>query len=683
VTVSKANTAVPAKHAATLKYRPDIDGLRAVAVLAVVAFHAFPDWLPGGFIGVDIFFVISGYLISSIIFEQVKGGNFSIANFYARRIKRIFPALIIILLFCAGVGWLILFPHEYKQLGKHIAAGAGFSSNFILWREAGYFDVSAESKPLLHLWSLGIEEQFYFVWPAAIYLCWKWRLNMWWVMLTFLVASFAINIAFLDSKPVATFYLPFTRFWELLIGAVLAHIGQRQASGSGTGPAEGSSVRAALSRLMSEGSHANLRATVGVALIVASLALLNPHVAFPGWWALLPAIGAYLVISAGSKAWINRNILAHRVLVWFGLISFPLYLWHWPPLAFAHIVESARPGVATRLAAIAASIFLAWLTFELVEKRLRFRGGAERPLFAACFGVLLLGAAAWFGFLDPRHNSREIKAVAEAIADWEFPPPSFNRLEYDGHRFYSAKGAAGKGVLYTGDSGVQQYAPRIEYLMSKAPQTTKSATFATTGGCPPIPGVSRDRVNTCQDSLAAAYRLAKTDEFGTVVIGACWYCYLYADVDPESTNDYYLAKEGKRQYLKTNAGADQAIEAFADFVKSIAAYKKVFVVLSSPVGDAINPRNLLNGTRFTGFESRRSAGLSHSEFDAKFGAINERLRRAAIDAGAIIIDPMIDMCKDGVCSALTEDGSPIYSDGVHIRTSHVRKSASFIDVTMY
>ena len=148
-------------HLSHPKYRPDIDGLRAIAVLAVVAFHAFPNWIKGGFIGVDVFFVISGYLISTIIFENLDKGTFRFSQFYARRIKRIFPALLLVLIACFAFGWLALLADEYKQLGKHIAAGAGFISNFILWNESGYFDNSAESKPLLHLWSLGIEERGY------------------------------------------------------------------------------------------------------------------------------------------------------------------------------------------------------------------------------------------------------------------------------------------------------------------------------------------------------------------------------------------------------------------------------------------------------------------------------------------------------------------------------------------
>ena len=161
------------QHLLHPKYRPDIDGLRAIAVLSVVGFHAFPSWVNGGFIGVDVFFVISGFLISGIIYENLDKGEFTFREFYARRIRRIFPALIVVMTACFAFGWFSLLADEYKQLGKHIAGGATFISNLLLWQESGYFDNSAETKPLLHLWSLGIEEQFYIIWPLLLWLTWK------------------------------------------------------------------------------------------------------------------------------------------------------------------------------------------------------------------------------------------------------------------------------------------------------------------------------------------------------------------------------------------------------------------------------------------------------------------------------------------------------------------------------
>ena len=657
--------------AAPLKYRPDIDGLRAVAVLSVIAYHAFPDWFPGGFVGVDIFFVISGFLITSIILEQVREGTFTIGRFYARRVKRIFPALIVILLFCIVFGWAVLLPHEYSQLGKHIAAGAGFSSNFLLWREAGYFDVSADTKPLLHLWSLGIEEQFYFFWPAAIYWAWKKRVSVLGTTLVLLLGSFALNIAFLGPKSVATFYMPFTRVWELLIGAVLAYLGQSAQMASPLRPSG-----------PSEPWIANARAWAGVGLLAAAWALLHKNAPFPGWWALLPALGALLLIWAGTGAWINRIFLSHPTMVWFGLISFPLYLWHWPLLAFANVIEAARPALGLRVIAVVASVLLAWLTYVAIEKRLRFRSGAEWPLFAGCAVILLVGLGVWQGVLDPRHNSREIKSVAAAIADWNYPPASFERLEYGGQRFFAKQGGLPGKVVFVGDSIVEQYAPRVEHLLTDERASTKSAVFGATGGCPPIPGVLLDRTKECQPRLAAAQQLAEAPDVDTVVLGACWYCYFHADVRAIPGNEYFILKDGMPHLLLSPQGQDLAMGAFAEFLTSLATKKKVFVILSSPAGDGVNPSYLLAGSRFGTLRYKESTGFTKSEFDSEFGAFNARLRKLALASGATVIDPMPAMCNGGVCSALAPDGSPMYADGVHIRSSYVRRFASFIDVTM-
>ena len=196
---------------ARLSYRPDIDGLRGIAVLSVVGYHAFPSRVRGGFAGVDVFFVISGYLISSIILSSLARQRFSLGEFYMRRIRRIFPALLLVLAACTIAGWFTLMPGEYKQLGRHVAGGAGFVSNFVLWREAGYFDPAARLKPLLHLWSLGIEEQFYLVWPALVYLVWKQR-KLGWALASVVLISFAFNIRTTSLDVVAAYYSPITRF---------------------------------------------------------------------------------------------------------------------------------------------------------------------------------------------------------------------------------------------------------------------------------------------------------------------------------------------------------------------------------------------------------------------------------------------------------------------------------------
>ncbi len=346
-------------HLSHPKYRPDIDGLRAVAVLAVVAFHAFPNAMKGGFIGVDIFFVISGYLISTIIFENLDKGTFSFAEFYSRRIKRIFPALILVLFSCFAFGWFALLSDEFKQLGKHIAGGAAFVSNLVLWRESGYFDNTADAKPLLHLWSLSVEEQFYIVWPLLLWFAYKKRINLLSIGLLVALVSFCLNIYEVNMDAVSAFYSPQTRFWELMFGSMLAWLMLYK-------------TELSISALSKKNTYlANSISVIALMLIVFGFWRIDKGIGFPGAWALIPVLGAVLIIYAGPKAFVNRTILSNKAVVWFGLISFPLYLWHWPLLAFARIIEGGSSSKYIRLTLIAISILFSWLTLIFVEKRIR------------------------------------------------------------------------------------------------------------------------------------------------------------------------------------------------------------------------------------------------------------------------------------------------------------------------
>lgn len=386
----------PPPAASHLAYRPDIDGLRAMAILSVVCFHAFPNWMRGGFVGVDVFFVISGFLISSIIFKGLEQGTFSFSEFYARRVKRIFPALILVMSAAGLFSWLALFPDEYLLMGKHMFGGAAFVSNFFLWNEVGYFDTAAETKPLLHLWSLGIEEQFYIVWPLLLFFAWKRGLSALKLTLALACLSFLINVAGVHRYPSATFYSPASRAWELLIGALVAYFAARQigapalaARASGNA---GLAHQAQAWRTRFGLGAPDLQSLAGIALLVLAFCAVTKGRSFPGWWALLPTLGAALLIGAGPHAWFNRVVLSNGVLRWFGLISYPLYLWHWPLLSFAQIIESGTPARHIRAAAVLAAILLAWLTYRFLERPLRDLKPAVFSTRALALSMALVGA---------------------------------------------------------------------------------------------------------------------------------------------------------------------------------------------------------------------------------------------------------------------------------------------------
>ncbi len=366
----------------SISYRPDIDGLRALAILPVVIFHAFPNLLPGGFIGVDIFFVISGYLITSILLKDIQAGSYSIKTFYARRVRRIFPALSVVLLFCLALGWIVLTAVEYRALGKHVAGGAGFIANFMFWNEAGYFDAAGDTKPLLHLWSLGIEEQFYIVWPLLICLFAKRSWNILWMIAGVALLSFVLNIIRIGADPSGTFYSPFSRSWELALGAFLAY--------------QAIHPIASLATIIQR--HKSALSFLGFILIVVGFVVINEGRSFPGWWALLPVLGSSLLIAGGPEAIFNKTVLSKRLLVGVGLISFPLYLWHWPLLSFARIIYSETPPVDVRWVLVGASVILACLTYLIIEKPIR-TSNKKRSLIwflsILMFVICLAGAAVY------------------------------------------------------------------------------------------------------------------------------------------------------------------------------------------------------------------------------------------------------------------------------------------------
>lgn len=390
----------------SMQYRGDIDGLRAVSVLAVLAFHGFPRLAPGGFAGVDVFFVISGFLISGIIFDELHRGVFSLRIFYARRVRRIFPALVTVLIASLLAGWWLLLPAEMSRLGSQLAASAGFVANFYFWLESGYFSPDARTLPLLHLWSLGVEEQFYIVFPLVMVALRRRPALLLPAIIAIGAASFLLNIALIDRQA-ADFYSPLTRAWELMAGAWVAWARRRQHSPFA-------------------GGVADLATLLGLAAILAGVALLDSRLAYPGWYALVPVSGSALVMWAGADSTVARWLLSTSPLVYVGRISYPLYLWHWPVLVFAAAFKFAPLTDLEIVLALAASVLLAALTYAFIERG--FRSGAiDRAKIAvlgagmaavAAAGIIVVGLG---GFAS--RFPKEILALAQPQSypqEWRF-----------------------------------------------------------------------------------------------------------------------------------------------------------------------------------------------------------------------------------------------------------------------
>ncbi|CCD92689.1 putative Acyltransferase, group 3; O-antigen acetylase [Bradyrhizobium sp. ORS 375] len=444
-----------------LDHRRDIDGLRAVAVLSVVFFHATPHKPVGGFVGVDIFFVISGFLITSIIMKNMEQGKFSFAEFYGRRIRRLFPALAIVMTACLAAGWVMLFPDEYWMLGKHALAGSSFVSNLVFWSEANYFDVTASAKPFLHLWSLGIEEQYYLFCPAILWLAIRLRLNLITLTLAGLLLSFLVCTDLVRYNATAAFYSPLTRSWELFMGGLLALMTLQ--AGSDPKRDVGERIAAALTPILFSSSGPRIRveqlrtfASI-LGFILVAYAIMDVRAdRFPSWSALTPTLGATLLIAAGPTTWINRNLLGNRVMVWFGLISYPLYLWHWPLLSFAYIRDQQSPPLPLALAIVALSVLLAWLTYLIVERPIRTTGrpaAVTGGLLAAMVAVGVFGAVNFAnGGFSWRLKDRQ------QFADY------FDALAYDGSKFVEEREqiSQNKCNFYNYKSSLPTLVPRPE-----------------------------------------------------------------------------------------------------------------------------------------------------------------------------------------------------------------------------
>lgn len=370
-------------------YRQDINGLRALAVLLTIGYHVFPEFISGGFVGVDIFFVISGFLITKIILENLETNTFNIIDFYSRRIRRIFPALFLLLIACYGFGWFAMYASEYRRLGEHIAAGAGFIHNLVLIQEIGYFEKSIDTKPLIHLWSLAIEEQFYLFWPLVIWTLHK-KNNLIIGVIIFLGGSFLLNILTITSNPIMAFYSPLSRVWELIVGSLWACILLYKPEFI---------KRFHINTL-------NFLSVIGLLLIVLATIFLDNKSKFPGWYALLPTVGALFLIIANERSSVNQKFLSNSVMVWIGIISYPLYLWHWTLLSFGQVISASTLTNFYKVILIIVSVGLAYLTHRYWENLLRYKGKKVTVLLVVLMG--LIGYQGWSAYvrngLDFRHK---------------------------------------------------------------------------------------------------------------------------------------------------------------------------------------------------------------------------------------------------------------------------------------
>ncbi len=465
-------------------YRPDVDGLRAVAVTSVVLYHAGTRGFGGGYVGVDIFFVISGFLITGVICREIEAGKFTIIAFYERRIRRIFPALMFMLLAVSAVGYAALLPAGLEELGKTMVAATLFASNFVFFKDAGYFDTPSEFKPLLHTWSLAVEEQYYIFFPVFLWLIFRY-FGKRWVLFTLPTALLSLGVSTWASKthPSAAFFLLPSRTYELLLGALVS---------LGAFP----QVKAPWLR--------NVMSLAGIAMLAWSIATFDSQTCFPGYIALIPCVGTAILVHTGADGQSPASrLLMTPPFVFIGLISYSLYLWHWPSIFLLRYSTIGSPSNVAILATVATAVTLATLCWRFIERPFRGRDAIfrRRGLFVAA-GLTMLGFVSWGSVVWAKHGvPSRFKPNQSAIA--QLAHENAVRCQRPANESSGASKLcvigstdAAASFLVWGDSHASAFAPAIDRA---AKSGNKAGLLFFQLGCPPVLGIRKSEMNVRAD----------------------------------------------------------------------------------------------------------------------------------------------------------------------------------------
>jgi peptidoglycan/LPS O-acetylase OafA/YrhL len=641
-------SARPSRTAQQLAYSPSIDGLRGTAVLAVLGFHAFPHYVPGGFVGVDVFFVISGFLITSIVVSQLRNDSFSFADFYGRRIRRLFPALALVLAASLGVGWLVLLPEEFEQLGQQAAAAAAFIANFVFWRESGYFDVAAHLKPLLHLWSLGIEEQFYLFWPVLLGALWKRRMPAVRTLTIIVVASFACSVVLAHAAPVANFYLPFSRFWELGAGCLLALLKQEQSSLRAWFPSN--QLLTANVPILRE-----LVPLVGLALIIVAVFVFDEETPFPSWPTLMPVAGALLILGTPEGTYIQRRVLGQRALVWVGLISYALYLWHWPVLSFASILQAGPTTTVVSAVGVIISFILAALTFHFVELPVRaHKRVAVGALIGGVAAAGLVGIVVYGSSGVPARFDFDIQALrAGPRVDAQCKA---RLLDEDRFNYCRSTSAEPPDVLFLGDSRAQAiYDGAVPLLTPKY-----RVMLLARGGCHPLLGVRvrgyDPNEESCEEVWRAFVRYVKQVKPSVVVLVG---------------NGAELLNEPETHLTRAPDVAEREEDVFeyglAGLVKELLSVSRVIHINEIPTF-ATAPSCFLRTFRLPA--QRCSPTVDRRAVEHMMSSYLSAVHHVAATYPELrTIDALAALCTPGVCSQRYGTQDVLYRDVVHLSSA--------------
>jgi len=645
-------------------YRPEIDGLRALAVLPVLFYHVDVPGFSGGFVGVDMFYVISGYLITSIIAKDVFLNKFSFVSFYERRIRRIFPALFGVVFLSILAGAVLLAPGEFATFGKSLVAMTFFVSNIFFKRAGGvegYFGGQAHSQVLLHTWSLSVEEQFYLFFPTVLILLTlaakkRVRECLW----AGLALSFVINVWATQHAPRAAFYILIPRAWELLLGALLA-------------------LKAV--PLLNNRIARELAGIAGLALIVWAVVGLNPDTPFPGYAALLPCLGSALIIYSGENGpSMVRTILSFQPLVFIGVISYSLYLYHWPIIVFSKYVAVGGLSLAGTTFAVVLSLVMAFISYEFIESP--FRGGdslfTRHQIFS--FGVITSVASATLGLaIYTTHgfpmrfgastrqliteNTERKGDYQEVCTNWKKPINGMADMT-----FCNVGEPSSKKILFWGDSHIQQLFPLVQKMYAEGGLADRGAIFATAAGCSPTEHMNRVTPGFHCDSFAHYAMLrAEENDIDTVFIGFA----APRMVDLCPSDDGQCVGRVSDQEARV-----RVLQEISDHIQTLRALgKRVIVSLPFPLYNKSIPDLEVRNAVLQRFGSVERAT------EVSLPSARDALATLAANLGAEVFDPRTSLCSERGC--VTElNGVSIYKDHSHIAASQIGILQENMEVTL-
>ncbi|MBB4189537.1 peptidoglycan/LPS O-acetylase OafA/YrhL [Sinorhizobium terangae] len=639
----------------SFEYRPDLDGLRAVAILPVLLFHAGFRSFSGGFVGVDVFFVLSGFFMARIILTELERGSFSFGAFYLRRMRRIFPALFSMIAVSTVAAWFLLMPQEFRYFGDSVQAAALFTSNILFRGESGYFDVAAEMKPLLHTWSLSVEEQFYLIFPVAVFLGYKFaRRHILTVVLVVTLLSFGASTWGVAHAPEKTFYLLHFRVWELLTGALVA-IAPRPAYA-----ARGSKALAAL----------------GLLAILLPVFTYSPDTPFPGPHAAVPCLGTALVIHAHCRGGLIARFLGNPVSVFIGRISYSLYLWHWPTIVFLRYGLGHELTTGWALTAVAMSFALAYVSWKFVEQPARYGGLVSSRGAIVGVSSAAIGSAVVFGSIVnglqgiPQRLPEEARTLYQATYDESRFSSARCFADTNGEGLTPAQIRRGKlcrvGVetasepqfLVWGDSHAAAIAPAIDVA---ARQMGMSGMFVGRASCPPLPNTDFGRpaaVKRCIEHNSAVMSLIEQKKFAFVFMVGYWPKYVHrAGLPGEGV---FFDPRVKPSWTDWSAPVKAGLN--TTLTKLARQGTKAVLVMDVPEMGYEVPEALARAV-----VSGRSLDIAPPlDYTKMRQALARRvLEEAAKSSGALVVDPMSVMCDAAKCHVMRK-GTVLYRDGDHL-----------------